>query len=231
MLTDHQPLTTIFGPEKGVPLLAASRLQRWALFFMNYIYRIQYCSTKQFGYVDALSRLPKEFDNVFDKSRIPEEHQVNKAYAESFKSLPTSLADVANATSKDKKLELVKKYIKRGWPNKLSVAEILPYFQKRAELSVINGLILWNLRIIIPPQLRERVVEILHPHHPGVQRMKSEARQYCYWPKMDKDIENCAQNCDSCNSTQKMSRKTSLCLWPRTERLWHVYTPILLDLL
>ena len=26
--TDHQPLTTIFGPEKGVPLLAASRLQR-----------------------------------------------------------------------------------------------------------------------------------------------------------------------------------------------------------
>ena len=50
--------------------------------------------------------------------------------------------------------------------------------------------------------------------------MKSEARQYCYWPKMDKDIEKCVRNCDSCNSIQKMPRKTSLCPWPKTEKPW-----------
>ena len=60
----------------------------------------------------------KKFDDVFDKSQIPEEHQFNKVYAESFESLPISLADVANGTSEDKNLELVKKYIQRGWPNK-----------------------------------------------------------------------------------------------------------------
>ena len=30
IITDHKPLTTILGPKKGVPPLAAARLQRWA---------------------------------------------------------------------------------------------------------------------------------------------------------------------------------------------------------
>ena len=104
----------------------------------------------------------------------------------------------------------------------MSVSEVLPYFQKRAELWVINGLIFWNLCIIIPPQIRERVVEILHFYHPEIQRMKRQrqARQDCYWPKVDKDIENCVRNCDSCNSTQKVPRKTLLYLWLKTEKPW-----------
>ena len=31
LITDHKPLTTILGPKKGVPAVAAARLQRWAL--------------------------------------------------------------------------------------------------------------------------------------------------------------------------------------------------------
>ena len=33
LVTDHQPLTCIFGPKSGIPPLAAARLQRWALLF------------------------------------------------------------------------------------------------------------------------------------------------------------------------------------------------------
>ena len=29
LVTDHKPLTSIFAPRKGVPAVAAARLQRW----------------------------------------------------------------------------------------------------------------------------------------------------------------------------------------------------------
>ena len=42
LVTDHQPLTTILGPKRGVPPLAAARMQRWALLLSAYTYQIQY---------------------------------------------------------------------------------------------------------------------------------------------------------------------------------------------
>ena len=58
LITDHKPLTTIFGPKKGVPALAAARFQRWAIQLSAYVYDIEYCSTAQHGNADGLSRLP-----------------------------------------------------------------------------------------------------------------------------------------------------------------------------
>ena len=58
LITDHQPLTTILGPKKGIPSLAAARLQRWALLLSAYVYDIKYKSTHCHGNADGLSRLP-----------------------------------------------------------------------------------------------------------------------------------------------------------------------------
>ena len=42
LVTDHKPLTTILGPKKGIPSLAAARLQRWALILSAYNYQIEF---------------------------------------------------------------------------------------------------------------------------------------------------------------------------------------------
>ena len=42
LLTDHQPLTLLFGPKRGIPPIAASRLQRWAIQMSAYQYEIRY---------------------------------------------------------------------------------------------------------------------------------------------------------------------------------------------
>ena len=57
LLTDHQPLTLLFGPKKGIPPIAASRLQRWAIQLSAYQYDIKYRSSKQNANADAFSRL------------------------------------------------------------------------------------------------------------------------------------------------------------------------------
>ena len=38
LVTDHKPLTTILGSKKGIPSLAAARLQRWAILLSAYTY-------------------------------------------------------------------------------------------------------------------------------------------------------------------------------------------------
>ena len=58
LVTDHRPLTALFGPKSGVPALAAGRLQRWALFLSSYNYEIEFRTTKAHANVDSLSRLP-----------------------------------------------------------------------------------------------------------------------------------------------------------------------------
>ena len=67
LVTDHKPLLTIFGPNKGIPVMSASRLQRWAIILSAYSYSIEYKSTKQHGNADCLSRLPLETDPTFKK--------------------------------------------------------------------------------------------------------------------------------------------------------------------
>ena len=40
LITDHEPLTRIFGPKKNIPTLAAARMQRWALLIAGYQFDI-----------------------------------------------------------------------------------------------------------------------------------------------------------------------------------------------
>ena len=62
LVTDHKPLTTTLGPKRGIPPLAAARLQRWALILAAYTYEIEYRPTGAHGNADGLSRLPLKPD-------------------------------------------------------------------------------------------------------------------------------------------------------------------------
>ena len=58
LVTDHKPLTTILGNKRGIPPLAAARLQRWSLILSAYFYTIKFRPTKLHAYADGISRLP-----------------------------------------------------------------------------------------------------------------------------------------------------------------------------
>ena len=58
LVTDHKPLTAILGPKRGIPSLAAARLQRWAWTLSAYHYDIEFRPTGKHANADGLSRLP-----------------------------------------------------------------------------------------------------------------------------------------------------------------------------
>ena len=94
LVTDHKPLVTLLGPKKGIPPLAAARLQRWAIILAAYSYEIEYKPTQQHANADGLSRLPLEVtDNPMDEVNV-----FNIAQVEA---LPITAEQVATATKRD----------------------------------------------------------------------------------------------------------------------------------
>ena len=193
--------------KRGISALAASRLQRWALFLVNYAFQIQYCSTKHFGYADGLSRLPSRFDKVFDESQLAAENQVTQVYN---KSLLVTSKELSDTTAAGPNLTLVAQHIQNDWPLKIKNFKINLFFRKRSELFFHYGCIFWNSRVVISSVLRGRILNTLHSSHSDFQRIKYKARKYCFWSKLDNDIAHCVRNCSSCTDTARMPAKTLL---------------------
>lgn len=74
----------IFNPQKSTAVVAASRLQRWAVLLLMYEYDFQYRPSKQMV-VDALIRMPLNTstdieDDVISRLCIMNEFKINTTY-------------------------------------------------------------------------------------------------------------------------------------------------------
>jgi hypothetical protein len=58
IFTDHRPLVGLFNEIKPTPVMATTRLQRWALILSAYEYSIVYKEGRKNANADGLSRLP-----------------------------------------------------------------------------------------------------------------------------------------------------------------------------
>ena len=110
LITDHKPLTSILGPKKGVPSVAAARMQRWALLLAAYNYDIEFRPTAAHSNADALSRLPLPDDC---KQRSSE---TGLYHVRQIESLPITSHVIRQATQRDPTLSKVKEYVMKGWP-------------------------------------------------------------------------------------------------------------------
>ncbi|MGH0128724.1 UNVERIFIED_CONTAM: hypothetical protein FKN15_035962 [Acipenser sinensis] len=95
LVTDHQPLLSIFHPHKGIPAMTAARLQRYALFLAGHEYDIQYKKTDLHSNADGLSRLPRE--GVHENSIDP----VDVFHTSQIESLPVTSAMIKKETQRD----------------------------------------------------------------------------------------------------------------------------------
>ena len=215
LVTDHRPLTHIFGPKTGIPTIAASRMIRWALLLAGYQYQIVYKSSKDNANADALSRLPVVGPETADPVEI--EH----TYMLSVEELPVTAQKIAEATRKDKILAKVYDLTLHGWfPNCNRGNEMYPYFSKQEELSLENGCLLWGSRVIIPNIYRDQLLQELHTMHPGIVRMKAIARSFMWWPGLDTDIEDLVRKCPECSALRNTPPTAPLIPWPWATHPW-----------
>lgn len=197
--TDHQPLVTLFKkPLSDVP----TRLQRMMITLQAYHLIVTYTKGTEMYISDTLSR--SKVNNI-EVNEILEEIEDN---IESHVNLLTSnlaitqekLNKILINTNSDYTLQKLKEFYKSGWPSCKQNCDpkILPYWNIRHEIHVINDLIFKSNAIIIPTIMRPEILSILHASHMGIEKTKTLARGVVYWPNMNHEIEVLIKQCESC---------------------------------
>ena len=80
----------------------------------------------------------------------------------------TSIEDIKVATGDDVELQMLKRYIIRGWPHtKEGVDRLEKYWSTRHELAMINSIAMKGKQIIEPYLLQRQIIEQLHSNHMG----------------------------------------------------------------
>jgi len=177
LLTDNKPLAQILNPQKGLPAYSAMRMQHYAVFLQAFNFNIKYRKAIEHGNADGFSRLPiQEKSNgnydVIDIFQI-----------ENVEALPVTAKSIREEICKDKLLAKILQALKNG-------KSLVPLGYNDGEFTLQDGIIFRKERVVIPENLRDRVLKELHAGHFGTVRMKQLSRNVCWWPKIDKDIEN-----------------------------------------
>lgn len=222
LCSDHKPLLALFGENKGIPQMAAGRLQRWAFFLSGFDYSFQYVKGCQNGGADGLSRLPlKVSDNTekidFDYFNFLVEDKV-----------PVSAEQIRKELRTDKVLSRVYRYTRDGWPEEPMDEDLKPFKRRHLELSIDQDVLMWGFRVIIPSRFRAQILAEIHGAHNGMVKMKALARQYVWWPNLDIEIEQYVKRCDACMVNSKTPNKVPLTKFDEAK---HVFDRIHIDFL
>ena len=148
--TDQRPLTSIF---KKHMVDVSPRIRRIAMRSWPYTFKTEWIPGKDNAIADGLSRVSPTPVNLIESEIELPIHLVNiiKATMED-----EDVRELQQETASDPELQAMAKAISNGWPTLRKQAHPIlhPYWNYRDELSIDNGILTKNHKIIIPKTLQ-----------------------------------------------------------------------------
>ncbi|XP_039444976.1 uncharacterized protein K02A2.6-like [Culex pipiens pallens] len=193
LLTDHEPLKVIFGPNH----VSCPRIDRWAMRLQSFRFTVIHIPGKV-NIADPLSRLP-----AYTKCKTYDQFGEEAVLAITQKAVPTALTteEIASNTVADVVLSRVKEALKTGrWNDE--VKKFAPF---KEELYCCKEILLRGERLVIPQSLQKRTLALAHIGHPGIERSKQRLRSKVWWPEIDKDVEQAVRKCLDCQIVGRMA--------------------------
>ena len=132
------------------------------------------------------------------------------------------LSQLQKATEQDPVMQALKNTILIGWPDTKEQVPltIRDYWNFREELTLHNGVLFNNQRIIIPHSLRSEMLARLHSSHLGIEAFLRKARDRIYWPDMTTHIKEAAAKCEVCAEYQTANPQQPMQTHKIPERPW-----------
>lgn len=198
LITDCKPLEYLFNRVQSKP---SARIERWILRLQSFDFTVKY-EPGDGNLADSLSRLSQV------KHCTEEGMDVIAWLSEEIKPSALSIEEIENATLEDEELQRVKEAVYSGdWDQ---VTTDYKTATVRNDLSLYGELVLRGDRIVIPKQIREKVIKIAHMGHQGSTAMKAQLRSKVWFPQMDRAVDTVVRHCKPCKMTSIPDKPTPL---------------------
>ena len=193
VITDHKPLVGIF--RNPIDDMMNPRILRMRERMVNFSFKVQWIQGKNHHIADALSRSP-----VF----ASEEEDGDQTMSIICNKIATDpgLQDIYDATLSDQDYQDLIRLIKEDISPK-SLPEThhaRPYTNLWGRISIFDDtlLVLDGNRIIVPKQMRSKILDLLHISHSGITKTRQSANQLYYWPGINSCIKTLIDSCEAC---------------------------------
>ena len=214
--TDQKPLVSIFRKHM---IDVSPRIQRITIRAWQYDFVPQHIPGRINVIADSLSRVtPLEFQDSNAEKDIP---AVNFLQYSSIEERERD--EMLHETNKDKELQSLKHYISTGWPSKRSQIPVSlhPYWNFRDELTVENGILMKNSKVLIPETLKQKYLKQIHQGHQGIEACRSRAREFIFWVNINSDLKEMVEKCDICQSQQNSTASIQKYVSEVPPHPWH----------
>jgi len=201
IVSDHKPLESIVNKCSKT----TARLERLNLRLQPYRVKLIYRPGKD-NPADYLSRHPKETTlNHISWIDQQVQHVYNNAISPYQHNL--SSAEIKEETQNDPMMQrLATTILTQKWNE--SDPNLAPYKNVKDELSVADGFILRDTRLVVPNSLQRRAIDLAHSSHQGIVKTKKLLRETLWFPGIDKMVEQVVADCLPCQASTTKQTET-----------------------
>ena len=201
--TDHKPLVPLLGRASLCNL--PPRILRFRLRLTRFQYSIVHVPGKQLYTADTLSRAPLEV-----KHQVEETCLIH-ALINTLPAGQSRLEEYCNAQQQDTVCSKLRNFCEKGWPSKHQVkGELSKYWQQKSRITIVEDLVLYGSRIIVPETLRQDTLRKIHSGHQGIQKCHQRITTSVWWPGVTKDMEQLIKKCPECVKSMTVPREPLL---------------------
>ncbi len=217
LIVDHKPLVSILD-HKGLDEIESPRILRLKEKLRYETFTTVWREGAKHTVADAFSRYPvssadDDLGGDEDVEDYAKKFTISAAsiYCVDQDKVDPVLARVREMTNADQTMIKLKDTIMTGFPNsKANCLELSEYWGVKDKLSVVDDLVLYGKRVVIPTAMRSEVLKELHAAHQGQERVLQRARLCVYWPGMIPQIRDMVRNCKECGENQASQAKEPL---------------------
>ena len=218
--TDHKPLVPLFSSKHLDNL--PPRILRFRLRLAWYSFTISHVPGKLLYTADALSRSPCQNGDKNSKELEEEVETYISAIVSTLPATAQRLSQYRDEQLKDPVCALVAEYCRTSWPAKQTVKpELIPYWKVRGSLTMHDGLLLYDDRIVVPQSLWEETLQRVHEGHQGIERCRLRAKHSVWWPEIAKHLKEVVTRCPDCAKDTSL-KKEPLMPTPLPEYPWQM---------